>query len=75
MLDGGTRFDTHGVILVGLSGVLLVSSDDGVSFTPLREPDQPGFAAVLGNGADRFVLAGDRGVRTLRVEQFKGTTR
>lgn len=64
MLDGGARFAPHGVLLVGLSGALLVSQDDGRSFTALRAADQAGFSAVIGTGAEHFVLVGEKGVRS-----------
>ena len=42
MLDGGTRWGEAGVVLVGLSGVVLVSRDGGRTFTLLQQADHSG---------------------------------
>ena len=68
LLDGGVRFGASGVAVVGLSGVLLVSHDDGHSFT-LRstEGDYTGLSATVSIGNDELAAVGEGGIRVIAL--------
>ena len=64
-----TVADDGRILLATSGGVLLVSTDDGISFKRLAlERTMPAFA-VLAAGKDAVIVAGQRGVRVLLVKQ------
>ena len=52
------------IVLVSQAGHVLVSTDDGASFTPLKIERPLPAAAVLDAGNNALVISGPRGVRT-----------
>jgi photosystem II stability/assembly factor-like uncharacterized protein len=72
MLDGGTRWGEAGVVLVGLSGVVLVSRDGGRSFTLLQQADHSGLAAALAPAPGTLVAVGEAGARVIEVTAATG---
>jgi photosystem II stability/assembly factor-like uncharacterized protein len=65
----GSTVDAKGrIVIVSQSGHVLVSADDGASFT-LAKVDRPApAAAVLAAGNDRLVIGGPRGLATLALQ-------
>lgn len=61
-LTGGAAEDGR-IVLVSQAGHVLVSTDDGASFTPLKIERPLPAAAVTVAGKDAVVIAGPRGVR------------
>jgi photosystem II stability/assembly factor-like uncharacterized protein len=61
-LTGGAT-EAGRIVLVSQAGHVLVSSDDGASFKPLKIERPLPAAAVAGAGKDTVVIAGPRGVR------------
>ncbi|HEX6829807.1 MAG TPA: YCF48-related protein [Burkholderiales bacterium] len=61
-LTGGAAVDGR-IVLVSQAGHVLVSSDDGASFKPLKTERPLPAAAVVGADKDAVVIAGPRGVR------------
>jgi photosystem II stability/assembly factor-like uncharacterized protein len=66
MLDGATRTAT-GAVVVGLSGVVLVSRDAGRSFTLAQQADHSGLSAVLPVAAATLVVVGESGARLVSL--------
>ena len=60
-LTGGAT-DAARIVLVSQAGHVLVSTDDGVSFKPLKIEQPLPAAAVVSAGTDAVVIAGPRGV-------------
>jgi photosystem II stability/assembly factor-like uncharacterized protein len=65
MLTSGDKVDVANIVIGGLAGTLLVSRDGGVTFKLNQQADRKGIAGVLAIDAQRFVVAGEGGVRTL----------
>ncbi len=63
LLAAGARWPDGAIVIAGLSGALLVSSD-GRHFQMHREADRRGYSGVAAAG-DGVVLVGEGGVRTL----------
>jgi len=61
-LTGGTA-DAGRIVLVSQAGHVLVSTDDGAIFRPLKMERPTPAAAVVGADKDAVVIAGPRGVR------------
>jgi photosystem II stability/assembly factor-like uncharacterized protein len=64
MLDGAARFD-DGVAIVGLAGVVLVSHDQGRSFTLVQQSDRAGLSAAVPVGQYELVAVGEDGVKVI----------
>lgn len=69
MLTDGVAINDLRVIIGGLAGVLLVSGDAGESFRLTQQDDRKGVSALLPGPAGAVVVAGEGGVRTLRLEK------
>ena len=54
-------------VVVGLSGVVLVSRDGGRSFVLMQQTDRKGLQAALAVGGDTLVAVGEGGVRLIRI--------
>jgi photosystem II stability/assembly factor-like uncharacterized protein len=63
------------VVLVGLSGVVLVSRDGGRTFTLLQQADHSGLAATLARGSGTLVAVGEAGARVIEVSAAAGGAR
>jgi photosystem II stability/assembly factor-like uncharacterized protein len=67
MLTDGVAVNDLRVVIGGLSGVLLVSADAGETFKLTQQDDRKGMAALLPGPAGTVVVAGEGGVRTIRI--------
>jgi photosystem II stability/assembly factor-like uncharacterized protein len=68
MLTDGVAINDLRVIIGGLAGVLLVSGDAGETFTLTQQDDRKGVAALLPGPAGAVIVAGEGGVRTIRLD-------
>lgn len=68
MLTDGVAVNDLRVVIGGLSGVLLVSADAGETFKLTQQDDRKGMAALLPGPAGTVIVAGEGGVRTIRIE-------
>jgi photosystem II stability/assembly factor-like uncharacterized protein len=69
MLTDGIAVNDLRVVIGGLAGVLLVSGDAGETFRLTQQEDRKGVAALLPGPAGTVVVAGEGGVRTIRLGQ------
>jgi len=67
MLTDGIAVNDLRVVIAGLSGVLLVSADAGETFKLTQQDDRKGMSALLPGPAGMVVVAGEGGVRTIRI--------
>jgi photosystem II stability/assembly factor-like uncharacterized protein len=67
MLTDGIAVNDLRVVIGGLAGVLLVSGDAGETFRLTQQEDRKGVAALLPGPAGAVVVAGEGGVRTIRL--------
>jgi photosystem II stability/assembly factor-like uncharacterized protein len=72
MLTDGIAVNDLRVVIGGLAGVLLVSGDAGETFRLTQQEDRKGAAALLPGPAGSVVVAGEGGVRTIRLESAPG---
>lgn len=68
MLTDGIAVNDLRVVISGLAGVVLVSRDAGESFVLTQQDDRKGLSSVLPGPAGLVVVAGEGGVRTLRLD-------
>jgi photosystem II stability/assembly factor-like uncharacterized protein len=68
MLTDGIVINDLRVVICGLAGVLLVSGDAGETFRLMQQDDRKGLSALLPGPAGAVVVAGEGGVRTLRLD-------
>jgi photosystem II stability/assembly factor-like uncharacterized protein len=69
MLTDGVAINDLRVVIGGLAGVLLVSGDAGETFRLTQQEDRKGISALLPGPAGSVVVAGEGGVRTVRLER------
>lgn len=72
MLTDGVVINDLRVVISGLAGVLLVSGDAGETFRLMQQEDRKGLSAVLPGPPGAVVVAGEGGVRILRLDQGSG---
>lgn len=72
MLTDGIAVNDLRVVIGGLAGVLLVSGDAGETFKLTQQEDRKGIAALLPGPAGSVVVAGEGGVRTIRLSTAPG---
>ncbi len=75
MLDGAARLGEAGVVIVGLGGVVLTSTDGGHTFALDQQPDHADLSAVLVLGDERLVTAGVAGVKTIPLDEGRASVR
>jgi photosystem II stability/assembly factor-like uncharacterized protein len=68
MLTDGIAINDLRVVICGLAGVLLVSADAGETFKLTQQDDRRGISALLPGPAGAVVVAGEGGVRTIRLD-------
>lgn len=68
MLTDGIAVNDLRVVIGGLAGVLLVSADAGETFKLTQQDDRKGMSALLPGPAGTVVVAGEGGVRTIRLD-------
>jgi photosystem II stability/assembly factor-like uncharacterized protein len=69
MLTDGVAINDLRVVIGGLTGVLLVSGDAGETFRLTQQEDRRGVSALLPGPAGSVVVAGEGGVRVIRLEK------
>jgi photosystem II stability/assembly factor-like uncharacterized protein len=67
MLTDGIAINDLRVVIGGLAGVLLVSADAGETFKLTQQDDRRGMSALLPGPAGAVVVAGEGGVRIIRL--------
>jgi photosystem II stability/assembly factor-like uncharacterized protein len=72
MLTDGIAVNDLRVVIGGLAGVLLISGDAGETFRLTQQEDRKGVSALLPGPAGTVVVAGEGGVRTIRLDQAPG---
>jgi photosystem II stability/assembly factor-like uncharacterized protein len=70
MLTDGYVINDLRVVIGGLAGVLLISGDAGETFRLTQQDDRKGVAALLPGPAGAVVVAGEGGVRTIRLDSL-----
>jgi photosystem II stability/assembly factor-like uncharacterized protein len=73
MLTDGVAINDIRVVIGGLTGVLLVSGDAGETFRLTQQDDRKGVSALLPGPAGSVIVAGEGGVRTIRLTTDKGS--
>ena len=68
MLTDGVAINDLRVVIGGLAGVLLVSRDAGETFRITQQDDRKGVSALMPGPAGAVVVAGEGGVRVLRLD-------
>jgi photosystem II stability/assembly factor-like uncharacterized protein len=68
MLTDGIAINDLRVVISGLAGVLLVSGDAGETFRLTQQDDRKGVSALLPGPAGAVIVAGEGGVRTIRLD-------
>lgn len=69
MLTDGVAVNDLRVVIGGLAGVLLVSGDAGETFRLTQQEDRKGVSALLPGPAGTVIVAGEGGVRAVRLDQ------
>jgi photosystem II stability/assembly factor-like uncharacterized protein len=74
MLNDAVSVETEGAtVVVGLSGVVLVSRDEGRSFNLMQQEDRKGLSAAIPVDSDTLVVVGEEGARRIHIGRG-GTT-
>ena len=73
MLTDGLAINDLRVVIGGLAGVLLISGDAGETFRLTQQDDRKGVSALLPGPAGVVVVAGEGGVRAIRVDSGPGS--
>ena len=68
MLTDGLAINDLRVVIGGLTGVMLVSGDAGETFRLTQQEDRKGISALLPGAAGAVVVAGEGGVRVIRLD-------
>ena len=64
LLTDAARLADGTIVITGMAGVLLISSDGGLSFT-MQQPDRISLTSAISTEADTLVVAGERGFKTI----------
>mgnify|MGYP003365394165 CR=1 FL=1 len=62
-LSGATLLDDGSIVVVGNGGSVVVSHDDGQTFSVFNRPDRISLSAVTAAGNGNLILVGQGGVR------------
>jgi len=74
MLNDAVSLGTDGaIVVVGLSGVVLVSGDGGRSFALMQQEDRKGLSAARAVGRDTLVAVGEGGARRINIATVAST--
>jgi photosystem II stability/assembly factor-like uncharacterized protein len=73
MLTDGLAINDLRVVIGGLAGVLLISRDAGETFQLTQQDDRKGVSALLPGPVGAVIVAGEGGVRTIRVDNGPGS--
>ncbi len=66
-LSGATLLDDGAIVVVGNGGSVVVSHDDGLTFSVFNRPDRISLSSVTAAGNGNLILAGQGGVRVATV--------
>jgi photosystem II stability/assembly factor-like uncharacterized protein len=66
-LSGATLLDDGAIVVVGNGGSVVVSHDDGLTFSVFNRPDRMSLSSVTAAGNGNLILAGQGGVRVATV--------
>jgi photosystem II stability/assembly factor-like uncharacterized protein len=69
-LSGATLLDDGSLVVVGNGGSVVVSHDDGLTFSVFNRPDRISLSAVTAAGNGNLILAGQGGVRVATPTGF-----
>ncbi len=69
MLNSGFRLPDGRIFIVGLGGTVLVSNDDGKSFTLREQPDRRGILTALPIENNMLILIGDGGIKKISISE------
>jgi photosystem II stability/assembly factor-like uncharacterized protein len=72
MLNDAVRLPKEGVAVVGLSGAVLLSEDDGKTFRLRQQADRKGLSALLGLGATELLTVGEAGIKAIPLAENAG---
>ena len=70
MLTDGLRLDDGTIVIVGLAGAVLTSSDDGNTFELHPQANRRGISAVVDVGDGSLILVGEFGVKISTLDQL-----
>ena len=74
LLTDGLVLDDGTIVIVGLAGTVLVSTDGGRSFRLEQQADRQGLTTVLPDGNGQLVLLGEFGATRLPASDIIGGT-
>jgi len=74
ILNDGIRLDDGTIIIAGLGGAVLFSSDGGRSFELHQQANRRGIQAIVEIDNGKLFMVGEFGVRTLSVSELAGET-
>ncbi|PQZ93421.1 hypothetical protein CQ048_07435 [Pseudomonas trivialis] len=72
-LSGATLLDDGSIVVVGNGGSVVVSHDDGQTFSVFNRPDRISLSAVTAAGNGNLILAGQGGVRVAKADGAEPT--
>ena len=72
MLNSGLRLPDGRIVVVGLAGTVLVSTDGGRAFTLRQQSSRAGIQSVVDAGGGQLLLTGEFGVRRVPVNELFG---
>ena len=70
MLTDGIRLADGGIVISGLGGTLLISSDGGSTFELLPQPDRRGVSAIVEAGDGQLLMVGEFGVKMMPAQSL-----
>lgn len=65
-LSGATLLDDGAIVVVGNGGSVVISHDDGQTFSVFNRPDRISLSSVTAAGNGNLILAGQGGVRVAK---------
>ena len=74
MLTDGIRLDDGTVVIVGLGGTVLVSSDDGFSFRLHQQENRRGISSIADVQDGSLLMVGEFGVRSTTLAELTAAT-
>lgn len=72
-LSGATLLEDGSIVVVGNGGSVVVSHDDGLTFSVFNRPDRISLSSVTAAGNGNLILAGQGGVRVAKADGAEPT--
>ena len=72
LLTSALQLDDGTIVVAGLAGTVLVSSDGGRTFALHQQADRKGMTAVLQTAGDDLVMLGESGIKRLPAATLIG---